>query len=690
MGHRRIEILILVFTILLIAAVLLVGLATFKNMGVIEKQSQKINQPNKTIFTLKALLSELRNSENCVRSYNLYRNEEFLLDYQHSLERTDEYIDELYSYQTVSGSISLLDSVRFYTEQKILLLNEQLSLRKEEELIKQIDRVKNKIEKVSAKDTLIIISSATPESDKKRNFFSRLFRGKPEAKTDTLRVVLNKHSLEDIKSEILAVQKNQSLMLSEMKQKEMDLMKQDKEVWAKLLNTLTQMEDQQTLLLKTIADENIRETEKTNRLTKSFGVLILVMLCSLAFFSLYYFYTGRKYRQKLNNTVSEAQMLARARESFLANMSHEMRTPLNAIKGFTEQLGQSRLDAEQKKQLGIINTASKHLLNLINDILDLSKIEADKIEFEKIPFNPVETVNEAVGFLKPRASDKKINTILDIHPSVSLIISGDPLRLRQVILNLYSNAIKFTKEGKITIRVFTQPVPASNGNKILLCFSVEDTGIGISENMIGKVFDNFTQADTSITRKYGGTGLGLSITKKIIELQSGEILVSSTLGKGSKFSVRIPYPVSEAAAPNKNSEEKISPVPATAKGKRVLVADDELFNRMLLTTILKRWNIQFDEAENGKEAVEKVKANTYDMILMDVRMPEMSGIDASVAIRALADHKKAAVPIIALTAVTLQEKKEKCLEAGMNELITKPYNEKELVDLMNRFFNPGK
>jgi CheY-like chemotaxis protein len=354
---------------------------------------------------------------------------------------------------------------------------------------------------------------------------------------------------------------------------------------------------------------------------------------------------------------------------------------LNAIIGFTEQLSATQLDEEQKRELEIINSASKHLLGLVNDVLDLSKIEAEKITFEKIAFDPKEQVTEAVEFFKPKIHDKDLTYTLEFEKDMPKSLIGDPLRLKQVILNLLSNSVKFTSTGGIRVLVSAQMPPHDVG-VIFINISVEDTGIGISQNMVDKVFDNFVQADSSINRKFGGTGLGLSITKKIIELQGGSIKVSSEVGKGTKISFRIPYRINKAAEVKKEAEEKYEP--SIAIGKRVLIADDEAFNRALLITILKRWNIQYDEAENGKQVLEKLAKEDYDIILMDVRMPEISGIEASQQIRKLSDDVKRRVPIIALTAAVDEEKRRECLNAGMNNLLTKPYKEAKLLKIIEQ------
>jgi signal transduction histidine kinase/CHASE3 domain sensor protein len=678
---RRIEILILLFTGVLIASVLTIGSMLFKNLKVIEKQSEKIYQPNKTILNLKLLLAELRNSENCIKSYSLYNNEDDLLKYEASLEQMDRCFDSLYYYQKDHPETSaLLDSTESLVEQKVLLMNKQLSLRNEDKVVNELNTIRLKLDKVVKVDTIRTTGSETPE--KKRGFFSRLF-GKKEQQhrinSDSIRIVLNKRSIEAVKTEVAKVKRKQSTMFAEMKNIELQLMEEDKVIWSKLMIIFNLLEAKQNEVLKTIAVDNIKETDRTHNLTWIFGGSILVLLVFVAVLSIYYFKNEKKHKKELNKALEEIKTHAKAREVFLANMSHEMRTPLNAIIGFSEQLQTSHLNEEQKKQIDIVNAAAKHLLNLVNDVLDLSKIESEKINFEKIPFNPKEQIEEAVKFLSPKITDKGLTTTLTFDKNIPESLIGDPLRLKQVILNLLGNSIKFTSMGGIKISVAATDNTSITG-KMDLIVVIEDTGIGIAENMIDKIFDNFIQADSSIIRKYGGTGLGLSITKKIIELQYGEIKLESKLNKGTRVTFKIPYNFNPVGKKDNQPEEKY--MPTIVKGKRVLIADDEPFNRVLLTTILKRWDIQYDEAENGNQVLELVRRNDYDIVLMDVRMPEVSGIDATKQIRQFEDKSKANVPIIALTAAVFEEKRRSCMEAGMNGMITKPFKEAELLKLI--------
>ncbi len=694
MKHGRIEILILFFTGILIISVAAIGSITFKNLRVIEKQSEKIYEPNRTIFTLKLLLSELRNAENSMRSYALYNSSGYLKDYERSLEEINTCFDSLYIYQkNNSDTRCLLDSTEELVEQKISLLHRQLALRNEHKVINEVNKINVKLNQVAKTDTFIIKAKKPEGTEKRKGFFNKLFHRKEitsssKEEKDSVVIVLNTGLVADVRSEVSKVKKNQAVMFAEIKEKELALLQEDKLIWLNLLNILTLLEGQQNDLLKSIAIGNIRQTDKTHNLTETFGALILILLCFLIVFSVYYFYFGKKYRAKLYLALNEANLLAKARETFLNTMSHEIRTPLNAITGFTEQLQNSSLNKEQKKHLDVVSSASKHLLNIINDVLDLSKIEAGKVHFEKIVFDPVEEIKEAFDLLKLNASEKDLETGLNFSPDVPKKLTGDPLRLKQVVLNLLSNSIKFTSKGFVKAQVFVEKSELNPDKQIDLCLTIEDSGIGISAEMLEEIFKDFTQGNTNTTRKYGGSGLGLSITKKMVELQCGEIKIESTINKGSKILVRIPYGL---GPPSEMTEIDCDEhyIPQIPKGKKVLIADDETFNRALLIVILKRWDIAYEEAQTGTQVLDKISKHDFDIILMDVRMPEMSGIEASRKIRQLKNKEKANIPIIGITAGTSNEKKELCLEAGMNEVITKPYKENELLKVIERNLKRG-
>jgi signal transduction histidine kinase/CHASE3 domain sensor protein/ActR/RegA family two-component response regulator len=682
---KRAEITILLITVILIISVFGVGSITLKNLKAIEKQSEKIMQPNRTLYNLKLLLAELRSAENCIRSYSLYRKRKYIEEYVSAISAVNSCMDSLLVYQAGDEeSAQLLSLTKHFVTRKLGLINQQLLLRNDEQIVNEVNRITAKLNQFHTAEHLKEVAESAPELKEKGNVLKKLFSKRHKEKSVVTTNIPNlPATVDDVKREVIKVKYNQRKKFRERNDAELKLIEEENMVWTKLLDVLSRLEDQQNLKLQAIANENLVETEATHRLTALFGFLILTLLCFLTVFTGYYFYTSRKQKEALKNALNESKVLARAKESFLATMSHEMRTPLNAIAGFTEQLENTKLDPEQKKQLDIVYAASGHLLSLINDVLDLTKIQTDNLKFEKINFNTRDVLHEAFNFLVSRAEEKGLDVSLKIASDVPNFVIGDPLRLRQVLINLFGNSIKFTQNGSVKIAV--QSKVNEQGQQVYLEVCVQDTGIGIATNMQDKIFDTFTQADTSITRKFGGSGLGLSITKSIVELQGGKINVESEENKGTKIIFVIPYQVCVVPAPSEaEKEERIDTTRLV--GKKLLVADDENFNRLLLSAILKRYQLSWDEAENGRVVLEKVRANDYDLILMDVRMPDMSGIDATLEIRKMSEEVKASVPIIALTAAALEEKKEKCLSAGMNDVITKPFRERELMRAIVRIF----
>ncbi|WP_266205705.1 PAS domain S-box protein [Pontibacter kalidii] len=376
--------------------------------------------------------------------------------------------------------------------------------------------------------------------------------------------------------------------------------------------------------------------------------------------------------QELTRAKEAAEESARVKENFMANMSHEIRTPMNGILGMATLLRRTELDEAQQNYLDIICQSAENLLVIINDILDIAKIEAGKLELEEIPFNLSETVQHAFKTFIYKAEEKEIAYTLKAVQQSYPTLLGDPYRLNQVLLNLLSNAIKFTEEGSVTLSC---QVLEEQQDRLTVEFAVTDTGIGIPPSKIDYIFEGFSQAYSSTTRKYGGTGLGLSICKTLIEMQHGQIWVESSENEGSTFTFILTFPKSAVEQPDLQEEE----IDFSSLGKiKVLLAEDNEINIFLAQAILEGWGAQVEVARNGREAVEMAEQGLYDVILMDIQMPEMSGIDATLEIRNLPDAQKSLVPIIALTANALKGDAEKYLAAGMNDYISKPFEEDKL------------
>lgn len=372
------------------------------------------------------------------------------------------------------------------------------------------------------------------------------------------------------------------------------------------------------------------------------------------------------------NTLAEQSKLAK--EQFLASMSHEIRTPLNAIIGFQSLLRETPLNEEQKEYVDSIDFAGRNLLVIINDILDLSKIEAGKFEFTEDDLNVNQIIESTLELLEYRAREKQIELIFKPDEKIPLSLVGDAARFNQILLNLVGNAIKFTEKGNVT--VLTKLIELEE-NDVLCEFEISDTGIGIPHDKLKLIFERFTQASTETTRKYGGTGLGLTIVQQLLSLQGGKIEVSSKVGEGSvfKFYLRFKKAVAGIYTPTTYMKQPTGFFKKENQMKhKILLAEDTPLNQRLIKKVTQKWGDELDIAANGLEAIEKLKINQYDIVLMDIQMPEMDGYMATQVIRSLEDPVKRTIPIIALTAHASKEEAERCLGIGMNAYISKPFN----------------
>jgi signal transduction histidine kinase/CheY-like chemotaxis protein len=388
--------------------------------------------------------------------------------------------------------------------------------------------------------------------------------------------------------------------------------------------------------------------------------------------------------EELKNTSNEANKMAirakqasKAKSDFLANMSHEIRTPLNAILGFVDLLKEKESDEEKLKYIQTVQNSSTTLLGIINDILDFSKIESGNLNIEKIDFNSADEFNTLADLFRAKASEKSVSLTVNIDDNMPSALYSDPLRIKQVIANLLSNAIKFTpRNGRISLDM-------SYKNRELFV-SVKDSGIGIPKDKQKLVFQAFSQAENSTTRKYGGTGLGLSISTKLIEMLGGKLGIESEIGKGSNFYFSIPVEVGKYKSGVRISMNESFDM----SGYRVLLVEDNKANQMYMSLILKKFKLNFDIANDGLEAVHAYKDNKYDLILMDENMPNLNGIEATKRILEIEREQNLShTPIIALTANALKGDREKFLEAGMDEYLTKPISKEKLAHTFQEFFN---
>jgi PAS domain S-box-containing protein len=374
-------------------------------------------------------------------------------------------------------------------------------------------------------------------------------------------------------------------------------------------------------------------------------------------------------KSKAESAALIAENAVKAKQQFLSNMSHEIRTPMNAIIGFTKVLLKTDLSSKQKEYLTAIKLSGDALIVLINDILDLAKVDSGKMTFEATPFKMSLSLSAMVHLFETKIRERNLQVFKEYDSNIPEVLVGDPVRLHQIILNLVSNAVKFTHKGSITV---SAQLVSEDEEQATIEFSVKDTGIGIPENKLEKIFENFQQASSGTSRLYGGTGLGLAIVKNLVEAQGGSIGVKSKIDKGSVFSFTLSFLKTNSDAESEGGAQELDP---EIKGIRVLVVEDIMLNQLLMKTLLDDFGFEREIAENGKIAIEMLKNKDFDIVLMDLQMPEMNGFEATEYIR---DVLNSSIPIIALTADVTTVDLEKCKMVGMNDYIAKPVDEKIL------------
>ncbi|MCE4566122.1 response regulator [Maribellus sp. CM-23] len=659
MRKTKIEIPIILITVVMLALIVLSGNMVYKSLSEIVESWLSEARPDYKLIMVKDLHANLGDVENSVKLYSLSKNKTYLETYSELNQTIDNKLNELQHYAiSDTAARGSVDSLLVLSRQKLLIwkniLNLHLSKEDEHETFTQYFDKLDTMEVV--KDTIHF------QEAEKVGFFKRLLGKKPEPPQPiivdrTVEQQSMRDEIAELEKEIAA--RNKALMV-----RETALMQKNLEINNALAGVISKLErqEQQSLLQKT-QQADLLASQTYKRLTLfALTVLLLMFLTLVLFFR--DLRKSRSYQKALQEAKNHAEQLARTKELFVATVSHEMRTPINAIYGLSEQLLLRKPDDKNRKDLEVIHKSTRHLIDLVNDTFDFTRIENQRIQLQPVDFYLDDLLEKIELFNREAATAKDIQLSLDKGNTADLVIYNDETRLKQILSNLVTNAIKFTDEGSVALKASL----ASEGNREWLRFEVTDTGIGISEENREKIFDDFVQLDTDANKKAGGTGLGLYIVKKLVALLDGTISLKSQPGVGTTFTVTIPYRKGNPDNIVQTSESL--PAPKQLKGGKVLIVDDEEFNRHLLKNILGKWEIEFDEAENGQQAVEMAVKTSYHLIMMDIRMPVLNGIEAS----GLLKEKGVATKIIALSA----NKSQPGLVQIFDAFLEKPFKEADL------------
>lgn len=692
--EQRISI-IIVFAILIVT---ITGIYAYGRFAVITEKYSKNLEPDLRLLTSKQLLNSINDAELNVSSFRINSDTNYLNSFYESVNRIDYSMKHLRLLSENSNDDNVylnLDSLEHLIELKINVLNDFLLLQDGFRTQKALDKVLRNIQnnnsaihQINSDDTLNLMDEANQENHKP-TLFDRIFRKKnKQIVTDTLEanqnLILTKPETLDysnVYEKVELIKSDEAIIQSAYKDKELALTVKDQLISEKIIKFFNDYERQELTRISDESDKAEKEIERTNSLVGRFFVLIGAMIFLMAFVIGRYIADNNKYRKQLKKSKEEAEELAQVKQRFLANMSHEMRTPMNAIIGFAEQLSKSDLNKHQKDQIEMVLKSSDHLLQIINEVLDLTKLQAGKTKLEPIPFVPADFFDEMFGFLEIESAQKKIQVASNIDQELPEVLVGDIYRIKKIIFNLFSNAVKFTHEGSI---LFTVQKLEEDETNCLVRIQVADTGIGMNDEQLRHVFDEFEQASISTTRQYGGTGLGLTIVKFLVELFDGTIDVISSPESGTTITIEISLEKgNESMLQQSNNDNTDETIRENWQGLKVIIADDEKYNRLLLKTICEKLKMNYVEAENGEEVLSLVKSDDFDLLLLDIRMPKMNGLEACKRIRFIQDKKKATIPIIALTAATLPQDINNFRKVGITAWLSKPFKEVEFIQILS-------
>lgn len=646
---------------LMIMAVIILsatGYLSYRNISSIVASIHVDVTPDLRVLSIREISMDLDKAENSIRLYTVTTDSSDLRPYLKVIWKIN---DKILKLRNDCANDSLLlkqtDTIGRLIRQNILIWDELLNLTNSDKLSQDLKHLSDSLNKASA-------NALKPE----KGIFNKAPERKYKSPINEVELISNLNKIEQ----------QDRITKEKMMTREAQLAITGSQIKARFYDLMSKMESEVSERLNVKAFEANLLAEKTYRWITLFSLSGTLLAIMVMFVIVRYARRSHAYQLALEKSKDEAEKLARTKEMFMANMSHEIRTPVTAISGFTEQLLYEKLDDHTSHILKIIKSSSDHLVNLINDILDFSKLQNDKLVLEKVHFSITRILEDVSSLFEKQALKNNTSLSYSVSPDMPPALLGDPYRLKQIVINLVSNAVKFTTGGKVH---FSVKGIKKQSEEIELILEVVDTGIGIDEGKLEFIFEDFTQAEMSTTRKYGGTGLGLSIVKKLVELHNGTIDCRSKKNVGTHITCHIPYKTGDE---NQVKGEVLPPldVPDEIRDLRILIVDDEEYNRLLFKTILKRWNISYEEASNGGNAIDMIKNNHFDLVFMDARMPGIDGLGATRIMREELNISSSDTQVICISAAALNDDWEIYEKAGMDAYLEKPFTEEMLMTTM--------
>lgn len=635
------------------------GYLSYLNLSSVVSSINVDTKPDQRLLSIREISMELGKAENSIRLFTLTNDPRVLKPFYSIVAEIDDKIDSLRS-ECLDDTVMLqqVDTISTLIERNIVIWNQMLSLNPNRQVMENLEELSELIDSVAANS-----------QQQKKGILRRVFG------RDRRRVELSEQELID---NISRIEQQDQEIKEKLLTRERRLAVTSSEIQDRFYDLISKMEKEVSVSLENKASNANVLAARTYRWLAMFTICGTLLAIAVVFIIVRYVRKSNAYQIALSKSRDEAEKLMKMKEMFMANMSHEIRTPVTAISGFTEQLLHEPLNEKSLNTLKIIKSSSDHLVTIINAILDFSKLQDDKVALEKIHF-PVKKILEDVYVLFERDAVKnrtELRYFLD--PGCPEVLIGDPYRLKQILINLVSNSIKFTQDGKIFYSIkcsFNEP------GKVDLVIEVSDTGIGIDESKLQYIFEDFTQAEMSTSRRYGGTGLGLSIVKKLVDLHDGSIECKSSRNQGTKITCKMTLGIGDDKLLVQDTESRLK-VPEAIPGLKILVVDDEEYNRLLFKTIMERWGVDCHLAANGMEAIALVKAQKYDLLFMDIRMPGMDGLKVTDYIRNELGIDSTQMPVVCITAASEKDMRSKYAESGMDQFLSKPFTEAKLSEVI--------